>query len=108
MGRRKRYYNDLAYLFVIVSFFIATPITTLVFLPFFRNLNVFTAYEYLDADLTAVCVGWRPAVHRPCDMLPVRPFMCAALAIIEFTGWDLWKAVALTGAAATLYTAMGE
>jgi Na+/proline symporter len=32
---------------VIVSFFIATPITTLVFLPFFRSLNLYTAYEYL-------------------------------------------------------------
>ena len=30
------------------SFFVATPITTLVFLPFFRGLNVSTAYEYLE------------------------------------------------------------
>ena len=42
------YYHDLCYIWVLASFFIATPITTLVFLPFFRGLNLFTAYEYLD------------------------------------------------------------
>src|ERR1043165_7924630 len=41
------YLNDLTYLWVVASFFIATPITTLVFLPFFRSLNIYTAYEYL-------------------------------------------------------------
>src|SRR2546430_12311223 len=42
------YYHDLRYIWVLVSFFIATPITTLVFLPFFRGLNLYTAYEYLE------------------------------------------------------------
>src|SRR5262245_50510584 len=42
------YYHDLGYLVVVVSFVIATPITALVFLPFFRGLNVYTAYEYLE------------------------------------------------------------
>src|SRR5215831_18317777 len=42
------YGYDLTYVWVLASFFIATPITTLVFLPFFRNLKLYTAYEYLD------------------------------------------------------------
>ena len=42
------FFYDLTYLWVVVSFFIATPLTTLVFLPFFRNLKVYTAYEYLE------------------------------------------------------------
>src|SRR5215469_9258452 len=37
------YAHDLTYVWVLASFFIATPITTLLFLPFFRNLNVYTA-----------------------------------------------------------------
>jgi len=42
------YARDLTYIWVLVSFFIATPVTTLLFLPFFRNLNLYTAYEYLE------------------------------------------------------------
>src|SRR3954452_4062137 len=42
------FFYDLTYLWVVVSFFVATPITTLLFLPFFRGLNLYTAYEYLE------------------------------------------------------------
>jgi Na+/proline symporter len=42
------YYHDLGYVWAVASFFIATPITTLVFLPCFRWLNLSTAYEYLE------------------------------------------------------------
>src|SRR5262245_48856597 len=42
------FFQDLGILWVVVSFFVATPITTIVFLPFFRGLNLFTAYEYLE------------------------------------------------------------
>src|SRR5437588_9166364 len=42
------FFYDLTYLWVVVSFFVATPITTLIFLPFFRALNLYTAYEYLE------------------------------------------------------------
>ncbi|HZU38755.1 MAG TPA: hypothetical protein VFA18_22700, partial [Gemmataceae bacterium] len=102
------YYNDLSYLWVIASFFIATPVTTLVFLPFFRRLNLYTAYEYLERRfnrrlrwiasslfITRVSFYLALAVYAP------------ALAIIEITGWPLWLSVALTGLAATLYTTLG-
>src|SRR5687767_5087221 len=39
---------DLTFLWTLVSFLIATPITAVVFLPFFYNLRIFTAYEYLE------------------------------------------------------------
>ena len=42
------FFHDLRYLTVIASFCIATPITIFVFVPFFRNLKLYTAYEYLE------------------------------------------------------------
>ncbi len=102
------YDTDLSYFWVILSFFIATPITTLVFLPFFRNLNLYTAYEYLDrrfdrgVHLTVSLLY----VIRICGHLGLAIY-APALAITAITGWELWQAVVCTGLAATLYTALG-
>src|SRR5690348_16707920 len=42
------YANGLAFYLVNLGFFIATPITTLIFLPFFYQARFFTAYQYLE------------------------------------------------------------
>jgi sodium-coupled monocarboxylate transporter 8/12 len=102
------YAHDLTYIWVLASFFIATPITTLLFLPFFRNLNLYTAYEYLDRRfdrrlhkivsllyITRICFHLGLAIYAP------------ALAIMAITGWPLWLSITCTGLAATLYTALG-
>jgi len=102
------FFFDLTYLWVIVSFFIATPITTLVFLPFFRNLNLYTAYEYLerrfDRRLRWIASGL--FITRVSCYLGLA-IAAPALAIVEITGWDFWLSVAVTGLAATLYTSLG-
>lgn len=102
------YFNDLAYLWVVASFFIATPITTLVFLPFFRRLNLYTAYEYLerrfDRRLRKIASGL--FITRVTFYLALAVY-APALAIVEITGWPLWLAAALTGLAATTYTTLG-
>jgi sodium-coupled monocarboxylate transporter 8/12 len=102
------YRYDLTYIWVIVSFFIATPITTLVFLPFFRSLNLYTAYEYLSQRfdqrlrwtasalfITRISFHLGLAIYAP------------ALAIQAITGWELSHSIVLTGVAATLYTTLG-
>jgi sodium-coupled monocarboxylate transporter 8/12 len=102
------YRNDLTYFWVIASFFIATPLTTLLFLPFFRSLNLYTAYEYLSQRfdrrlrwtasalfITRISFHLGLAVYAP------------ALAIMAITGWPLWLSIVLTGISATLYTALG-
>jgi sodium-coupled monocarboxylate transporter 8/12 len=102
------FYNDLTYLWVIVSFFIATPITTLVFLPFFRRLNLYTAYEYLDRRFDR-------RVRYTASVLFITRISChlglavyaPALAIMAVTGWRFFPCVVLTGLAATLYTTLG-
>src|SRR5262249_44793817 len=100
--------HDLTYVWVLASFFIATPITTLVFLPFFRNLNLYTAYEYLHRRFDH-------RVHRTVSLLYVTRICghlglavyAPALAIMAITNWPLWLSVTCTGLAATLYTTLG-
>jgi sodium-coupled monocarboxylate transporter 8/12 len=100
--------HDLTYVWVLGSFFIATPITTLLFLPFFRNLNLYTAYEYLDRRFDRR-VHWIVSllyILRICGHLGLAVY-APALAIQAITGWPLWQSIVCTGLAATLYTALG-
>src|SRR5262249_13389031 len=102
------FFYDLTYMWVVVSFFAATPITTIVFLPFFRNLKIYTGYEYLEKRfdrrlrwgasglfLLRVSFYLGLAIYAP------------ALAIQEITGWNSENSVVLTGLAATVYTSLG-
>ncbi len=102
------YYHDLSYIWVVASFVIATPITTLVFLPFFRGLNLYTAYEYLDRrfDLRVRRIASALFIARV-TLYMATVIYAPALAIMEITGWPLWISVSLTGGAATLYTTFG-
>jgi sodium-coupled monocarboxylate transporter 8/12 len=102
------FFYDLTYLWVVASFFIATPITTLVFLPFFRRLNLYTAYEYLERrfDVRLRWIASALFIARVSCYLGLA-ISAPALAIVEITGWHLWVCVLLTGLAATLYTSLG-
>jgi sodium-coupled monocarboxylate transporter 8/12 len=102
------YGHDLTYVWVLGSFVIATPITTLVFLPFFRNLNLYTAYEYLDRrfDRRLHKLVSLLYVTRICGHLGLVVY-APALAIAAVTGWPLWLSIICAGLAATLYTTMG-
>lgn len=102
------YYHDLCYIWVLASFLIATPITTLVFLPFFRGLNLYTAYEYLDRrfDLRVRRIASALFIARV-TLYMATVIYAPALAIMEITGWPLWVSVLLSGGAATLYTTLG-
>jgi sodium-coupled monocarboxylate transporter 8/12 len=102
------YSHDLTYVWVLASFFIATPITTLLFLPFFRNLNLYTAYEYLDHRFDRRVHGVVALLYvlRICGHLGLAVY-APALAIQAITGWPLWGSIVCTGLAATLYTALG-
>src|SRR5262249_43524561 len=102
------FFYDLTYVWVVVSFFIATPITALLFLPFFRNLNVYTAYEYLEKrfDVRLRWIASGLFITRVSGYLGLA-ISAPALAIMEITGWNFGTSVLLTGLAATLYTTLG-
>jgi len=100
--------NDLSYLWTLVAFFVATPITAKVFLPFFYNLRIFTAYEYLELRFDRR-LRWLASglfIVRVTMWLAIATY-APALAIHETTGLPLEFSVILTGVATTFYTALG-
>src|SRR5580765_2649767 len=42
------YAHDLSFFLYAFSFFVATPVTTIIFLPFFYRVRFYTAYQYLE------------------------------------------------------------
>lgn len=42
------YGHDLSFVLILAAFFISTPVTTVVFLPFFYRAKFYTAYHYLE------------------------------------------------------------
>jgi len=102
------FFYGTGYLVVAATLFIATPITIKVFVPFFRKLKVYTAYEYLEKRfdrrleiiascffITRVVCYAGLAIYAP------------SLAIAAVTGAPFWMCVLVTGAAATIYTTLG-
>ncbi|MBX7255995.1 MAG: sodium/solute symporter [Candidatus Hydrogenedentes bacterium] len=87
---------------------VAAPFIILLFLPFYRKLEVTTSYEYIDRRFglpARYCVsslfllarlGWLGTV-----------IYAPALALAVVTGIPLWLAIVLIGVLATVYTVMG-
>lgn len=102
------YKYDLGYLWTLASFLIATPITTQLFLPFFYNLRLYTAYEYLELrfDKRLRLLASALFLMRVTMWLAIATY-APALAIHATTGIDLWITILLTGVCTTFYTTLG-
>ncbi|HVJ67763.1 MAG TPA: sodium/solute symporter [Caulifigura sp.] len=102
------FFYDLTMFWAVVSFLIATPIATVLFLPFFRQLGIYTAYEYLerrfDNRLRYFAAG--------CFILRGTCYLALAisapgLVVSEMTGWPFAACAIGSGLAATAYTTLG-
>lgn len=102
------YNHNLIYLWVLVAYFIATPITTLIFLPLFFRLNFYTAYEYLEHrfDLRLRRLSSASFIFRVVLWLALALY-APALVISQLMGVPLWITILLTGFCTTLYTTVG-
>ncbi len=102
------YSHNLVYLWVIIAYMVATPVTTVIFLPFFYRLNFYTAYEYLEHrfDLRLRRLSSFSFIIRVCLWLALALY-APSLVITEMTGVPLWIAVVFTGLATLLYTTLG-
>lgn len=98
----------MGFFFVGLSFFIATPITSIIFLPFFCRSRFFTAYQYLEERFSVqvrvlasslfivqVLIRLSLATYAP------------ALALEQITGLPLWFTILCTGILTTVYTTFG-
>ncbi|PAW89711.1 MAG: hypothetical protein B9S33_02590 [Pedosphaera sp. Tous-C6FEB] len=91
-----------------LAFFVATPITILVFLPFYYKAKFFTAYQYLEARFSVHLRTLASAsfVLRVLLWLAAATY-APALALEQVTGLPLWFTILCTGALTTLYTTCG-
>lgn len=102
------YSHNLVYLWAIVAYFIATPITASIFLPFFFRLNFYTAYEYLEHrfDLRLRRLSSASFIFRVCLWLALALY-APSLVVSEMLGVPLWVSIVITGGATLLYTTFG-
>lgn len=102
------YSHSITFMLVGLSFFVATPLTNLVFMPFFYRASFYTAYQYLEARFS---VGVRTLssalfIIRVLIWLALATY-APALALEQVTGFPLWLTILLTGILTTLYTTLG-
>jgi sodium-coupled monocarboxylate transporter 8/12 len=102
------FFHDLTNLWSVATFLIATPLVTIVFLPFFRSAGVVTAYEYLDrrfdSRLRRLAAGL--FVLRITFYLGLA-ISAPALVVAEMTGWPFAACALLAGGLSTAFAALG-
>jgi SSS family transporter len=102
------FFHDLTILWTVISFVIATPIATIVFLPFYRRLGLYTAYEYLERRFDRR-LRW---FASGCFILRGTCYLALAISapaivISEMTEWSFAACAIGSGIAATIYTTLG-
>lgn len=107
-GPAEVYQNGLAFGWVLFSFFIATPVTTIFILPFFYRARFITAYQYLEErfSLPARLLASGLFILRVLLWLGAATY-APALALQQATGLSLEFSILATGILTTLYTMMG-
>ena len=91
-----------------LSFFIATPVTALLFLPLFYKARFFTAYQYLEERFSVQVRTLASAsfIIRVLLWLGAATY-APALALEQATGMPLWFTILCTGVLTTFYTTFG-
>lgn len=102
------YANGSAFFLVNLGFFVATPVTTLLFLPFFYHSQFFTAYQYLEERFSVQVRTLASAsfIVRVLLWLALATY-APALALEQATGLPLWFTILCTGILTTFYTTLG-
>lgn len=92
----------------VLSFFVATPVTTLIFIPFFYQSRFFTAYQYLEERFSVQVRVLSSALFIVRVLLWLALVAYApALALEQVTGLPLWFTILCTGVLTTFYTTLG-
>jgi sodium-coupled monocarboxylate transporter 8/12 len=107
-GPSEGYANGPIFYLVNLAFFIATPVTALVFLPFYYSSRFFTAYQYLEERFSVQLRTLASAsfIVRVLLWLAAATY-APALALEQATGMPLWFTILCTGILTTIYTTFG-
>lgn len=104
----KAYATDWSYMFFNAGIIIVVPVIVLLFIPFFRRLNVTTAYEYLERR-------FNPFVRVLCSVAFIVfqigrmgvVLLLPSIALNVVTGFDIFLCIILMGGLSLIYTYIG-
>jgi solute:Na+ symporter, SSS family len=104
----KSYATNWIYLVGIAAWFVVVPIVTKLFIPFFRRLNVTSAYEYLEARFSPSLRIFGSVTYSLLQLGRMAIVLyLPALALSSVTGIDVVIAVIAMGVLCTMYTMAG-
>lgn len=91
-----------------LTIFLMVPVVVMFYLPFFRRLNITTAYEYLEKrfSLAVRLFGSASFIIFQLGRMSVLVFL-PALVITAIIGMDIYVAIILMGIFSIVYTVMG-
>lgn len=104
----KTYATDWSYFMLNMTIFLAAPIIVFVFIPFYRKLNITTAYEYLELrfNLLVRLLGSFSFILFQIGRMGVVMFL-PSIALNVATGIDIFLCIALMGVVSLIYTLLG-
>jgi len=104
----KVYDTDWAYFTATCCIVAVQPIVVFFYLPFFRRLNLTSAYEYLEKrfNVAARMFGSASFILFQAGRMTIVLFL-PALALAAVTGMNIYTCIIAMGLLATLYTALG-
>jgi len=91
-----------------ISYFFTQPFAAFVFVPFFHNLKITSAYEYLEKRFNnyvriAASIIFCIQMFLYMSVVLYTP----AVAVQQVTGISLWISILVTGIVCTVYTSLG-
>ena len=104
----KSFATDWVYFLVNLGIVLMAPVVVFAYLPFFRRLNVTTAYEYLEHrfNLPIRLFGAASFVVFQLGRMGI-VLLLPALALAAVTGMDVRACIVVMGVLCTLYTVLG-
>lgn len=104
----KSYATDWAYFAGVATWFLVVPIITRAYIPFFRRLNVTSAYEYLEVRFHVSLRWCGTLIYSVLQLSRIAIVLyLPALALSTVTGIDKTHCILVTGIVVTAYTMAG-
>ncbi len=104
----KTFATDWSYFMLNMTIFLVAPVIVFVFIPFYRKMNITTAYEYLEArfNLAVRLIGSLSFILFQVGRMGVVLFL-PSIALNVVTGINIFLCVGLMGVISLVYTMMG-
>ena len=104
----KTFSTDWSYFMLNMTIFMVAPIIVFVFIPFYRRMDITTAYEYLEKrfNLTVRLIGSLSFILFQVGRMGVVLFL-PSIALNVVTGIDIFLCIGLMGIISLIYTMMG-